>query len=193
MHIDQADVHNPSAAHCLPGLLDPGFRDEPIHQNVEMRVSVLLKFKNLDVRDRNAELTLEICSPLPEGLIDVRDWTVAIHGPWIKGERQKPVQFMGFGGFTDRPLIFASFTRAAVRAIPTFTINPDVLAFPAFGRSAHDRESPTILVSPNCSAEEDALVSCVAINLYCVKRRRRGGFAAAGDSVPGPLPTFRLG
>jgi DNA (cytosine-5)-methyltransferase 1 len=33
----------------------------------------------------------------------------------------------------------------------------------------------------------------VTISLYWVKRRRRGGFAATGDSVPGPLTTFSLG
>jgi len=32
----------------------------------------------------------------------------------------------------------------------------------------------------------------VTISPYWVKKRNHGGWAAAGDSVPGPLPTFSV-
>jgi hypothetical protein len=51
------------------------------------------------------------------------------------------------------------------------------------GSAPANSESPAMLAPARCA---------VTISLYWVKRRRHGGFAAAGNSVPGPLPTFSV-
>src|ERR1017187_8279324 len=51
------------------------------------------------------------------------------------------------------------------------------------------RSLPANGVAPAMLAAPELLVT---ISLYWVKRRKHGGFAAAGDSVPGPLPTFSV-
>jgi hypothetical protein len=76
------------------------------------------------------------------------------------------------------------FSRGAIRAAPALAVDSMKSCFRRLGRATSDRESTAMPASTEL---------LVTINRYLVKRSTpSGGFAAAGDSVPGPLPTFSV-
>jgi hypothetical protein len=84
----------------------------------------------------------------------------------------------------DRVLDAFCLSRGAIATIPALTIHPVEARLGRTRSLTANREAAAMLTPAQLA---------VTINLYLVKRRRHGGFAAAGDSVPGPLTTFRLG
>ncbi len=147
MEIDKTDIDELSAAYSSPALLNPVLRDESIDQEVEMRVPVLLEFKDPDIRDRNPKLPLNIRSPLREGLVDVRDRVFRTDQLWIKSQSHEPIEVHCLSQSTNRPLILSSLAGAAITAVPALTIDPVKPAL-SIGRGPHDCESPAVLISP---------------------------------------------
>ena len=109
---------------------------------------------------------------------------IALDLLWIKRQGEEPLQLASFRRCTNCvPVAFGS-PGGTVGTRPRLAVNPVKACFRRAGSPPAHRESPTMLAPPQL---------LVTISLYLVKRRRRGGFAATGDSVPGPLTTFSLG
>ena len=81
-------------------------------------------------------------------------------------------------------LVAFGFSWTAVATRPALAIYSVKLGLGRIGQPPPHGKPSTVLA---------ATCWLVTINLYLVKRRMHGGFAADGNSVPTPLASFRLG
>ena len=75
MNIYITDIDRPTAANRNPSGLYPFARDVPVNQDMEVRVPVLLEFKNSDVLRSNGVLTPQINPQFGENGIQITNGT----------------------------------------------------------------------------------------------------------------------
>jgi len=73
MHIHQSNVDHEAPADRNPGPSYPFEIEVPVNQDVEMRITVLLEFKDADVLRCTSILSLQVNAQFRECLIQVAD------------------------------------------------------------------------------------------------------------------------
>jgi hypothetical protein len=73
MHVHIPDIHHATSADGLPRRPYPITRNVPVNQNVEVRIAVLLEFKNSDVLRSGSKLAFQIDAKHPENTIQIFD------------------------------------------------------------------------------------------------------------------------
>src|SRR5438046_6440560 len=68
VQIDEANIHDPTTADCFPGSGKPSLLNETVDEDVQMRLSILMKLQNCDVYWCCAVLSAQIRSQLIETL-----------------------------------------------------------------------------------------------------------------------------
>src|SRR5712671_4647960 len=145
-----------------------------------MRASVFLKFENTDVSGRASKITLQIDSEFCECIVEIAN-RITLNLRRIEGQSHKTRQSALFRNRSYSAFVFFCLARRAIAAVPAFTIDSIKLGAGRFK-----------VLTPHC--EPSAMFSAsgsVSINLYWVKERREGCFAARG-ALPHTPPAFRL-
>lgn len=123
MDINKLDVDKEPAAHCLPSLLEPGELDIVIDNEMQVWITVLLKFEDANIRRCSSEIALEIGPQFCKCVVEITD-RVSMNFRGIKRQGDKSAKFEPLRNFSDGPLVPLRLARTAVAAAPAFAVNP---------------------------------------------------------------------
>jgi len=91
MQIDETNVDNVAASHCIPCCRQPSLLDEAIDQDVQVWIAILLKFQNGYVRRYRTEFPSQVGSQLVERDAQVNHG-VTVDLACIQRESHEPLQ-----------------------------------------------------------------------------------------------------